>query len=83
MSPDAKEFGQVVELAVNVAADCDGSGDGLDVRFFTEYFFGLLVGRVGGVRETMEEGKGGWLGCKKVALETKMFIGICLHHCDY
>lgn len=41
LSPNAKEFGQVVELAVNVAADCDGGGDGLDVGFFTEYFFCL------------------------------------------
>lgn len=40
---DAEQFGEVVELAVDVAADCDGGGDGLDVGFFLEDFFGLRL----------------------------------------
>jgi hypothetical protein len=39
-STDAKEFHEIVPLSVNVAADGNGGGDGLDVGFLQEPFAG-------------------------------------------
>ena len=39
----AKQFHQVVELAVDVAAYCDGGVDGDDVAFFDEQFTGFVA----------------------------------------
>ena len=37
-STNSVEFHEIMPLAVDVSADCDGSGDGLDVGFVHEGF---------------------------------------------
>ena len=39
----AKQFEKVIELAMNVATDGDGTIDGLNIGFFKQYFFNLLA----------------------------------------
>jgi hypothetical protein len=39
-STGSEEFEDVIELAVDVSADGDGTGDGLDIRLFEEDLFG-------------------------------------------
>lgn len=38
-----KELENVVELAVDVPADSDGTADGLDIGLFQEDFFGFFA----------------------------------------
>jgi hypothetical protein len=39
-STGSEEFENIVELAMNVSADGDGTGDGLDIGLFEEDLFG-------------------------------------------